>query len=193
MCGGFAGVSAANGGALPWSLGRLTTYALLGSLVGAAGASIPGPSWVPGVVAGAVLVWFALGVAGLVATPAVHSLPLIRAASALGRKRGAVQRFAFGMATGLLPCGLVYASLALAIASGSAYGGALVMFAFGSATLPGLSVLSAWTQRVALTSVGRRRAFALVLLVIGGWSIGLRSLGHAHQPEPAAQHERHGR
>lgn len=41
-----------------------------------------------------------------------------------------------GMAWGLLPCGIVYSVLGLAMASGSAANGSLLMLAFGAGTLP---------------------------------------------------------
>lgn len=41
-----------------------------------------------------------------------------------------------GMAWGLLPCGIVYSVLGLAMASGSTTGGLLLMLAFGMGTLP---------------------------------------------------------
>ena len=44
--------------------------------------------------------------------------------------------FLAGVLTGFLPCGLVYAMLALAAAGGSLAGGAAIMAAFGAGTLP---------------------------------------------------------
>jgi uncharacterized protein len=190
MCGGFAAASSASGGQLAWSLGRITTYAIGGAVVALVGVAVPGPGWVPGAIAGALLVWFVLGLAGLTPTVAAHPPAITRLAVAASRGRGIPKRFAFGMATALLPCGLVYAALAMALAAGSATGGAATMLAFGAATLPGLSLLSVWTQRFALTSMARRRAFAVLLLLLGGLSIGLRTTGlHAHSdatPAPAA-------
>lgn len=70
MCGGFA-VAAAGGprgraSALAWSAGRLSTYAVLGALVGAFGGALPGPGWVGTAIAAAFLVYFAARLAGLV-------------------------------------------------------------------------------------------------------------------------------
>ncbi len=44
--------------------------------------------------------------------------------------------YLFGMVWGWLPCGLVYAALALTIASGNVFQSALTMIAFGLGTLP---------------------------------------------------------
>jgi len=48
---------------------------------------------------------------------------------------------ALGALWGWIPCGLVYAMLVSALASGSAANGALIMFAFGLGTLPNLLAL----------------------------------------------------
>jgi uncharacterized protein len=185
MCGGFAAASSAGGGQLAWSLGRITTYTFGGAILALIGVAVPGPGWVPAAIAGLLLVWFVLGLAGLTPTVAAHPRAFTRLAVAASKGRGTSGRFAFGMATALLPCGLVYAALAMALAAGSAVGGAATMLAFGAATLPGLSLLSVWTQRFALTSMARRRAFAALLLLLGGISIGLRTTGlHAHPDAP---------
>ena len=58
-------------------------------------------------------------------------------------------RYLFGMANGLLPCGLVYAALALPVALGSAPLGALAMVLFGLGTVPALATLAAGLARAA--------------------------------------------
>ncbi|HSM06730.1 MAG TPA: sulfite exporter TauE/SafE family protein, partial [Longimicrobiales bacterium] len=50
MCGGFAvACGAGRDRGLSWHAGRLATYMALGGVAGAAGAAIPGPSWVPAI------------------------------------------------------------------------------------------------------------------------------------------------
>ncbi len=60
----------------------------------------------------------------------------------LGRRfipvRGVRQAFILGLIWGWLPCGLVYSVLVLAIASGGAMQGGLLLFSFGLGTLPNL-------------------------------------------------------
>ena len=65
MCGCFA--VACGGSARQsffWHAGRLTTYMVLGALAGAFGGAIPGPGWVAGAISTALIVWFALVLAG---------------------------------------------------------------------------------------------------------------------------------
>ncbi len=62
------------------------------------------------------------------------------------------QAYLFGMVWGWLPCGLVYAALALTVASGSIFQGALTMVAFGLGTLPavmGVGVMISVLTRLA--------------------------------------------
>jgi sulfite exporter TauE/SafE len=62
-------------------------------------------------------------------------LPALR--PMLGRT-DAAGRVAFGVAWGLIPCGLVYSVLPLALFAGGAGQGSAVMIAFGLGTLPNL-------------------------------------------------------
>ncbi|WP_179593380.1 sulfite exporter TauE/SafE family protein [Cupriavidus plantarum] len=62
------------------------------------------------------------------------------------------RQFIKGLLWGLVPCGMVYAALALALLAGNAASGALVMAAFGLGTLPNLVALSGvsgWLRRQA--------------------------------------------
>ena len=56
--------------------------------------------------------------------------------------------FGAGAVWGWVPCGLVYSMLALALASGSAGGGAMVMAAFGIGTLPNLLAAGLSAERL---------------------------------------------
>lgn len=193
MCGGFAVASSTSpqeGAA--WHLGRLATYAVLGGSAGVFGASLGGPPWVLSVVTVVLLVWFAARLAGI--TPGF--LPHIRLPkaihAALGR-RGLTARFGFGVATGLLPCGLVYAALGLSVSTASAWGGALAMVFFGLGTVPMLAAVAAGLQRVATRRPAVRKLLAASVLAAGLWSVALRTAPAAdgpacHEPEAASGH-----
>jgi sulfite exporter TauE/SafE len=191
MCGGFATACARpRRGLAGWHAGRLATYAALGAIAGTVGGSIPGPAWLPGALATGFLVWFAAALAGIAPQPVLRVPGLARAARWVARHNGVAARAAFGSLTGLLPCGMVYAALGMALAAGAAFTGAGVMLAFGAATIPGLTALSIGLQRIALRSLWTRRAVALLILFLGLWSISMRTsphlpgprLDHAHQP-----------
>lgn len=188
MCGAFAAsCTRAPGGLAAWHLGRILTYTGLGAAAGALGSLIPGPPWVPGAVAALLLVWFALALAGLVPEPRLLPPALSRAGSRAAATPRAGAQFLFGLVNGLLPCGLVYSALALAIAADRPTAGALAMLAFGVGTLPALSVAALGLRRVIMTSLWRRRLFAVLLLAVGLRTVWMRA-SHAGRVEP----HRHG-
>jgi sulfite exporter TauE/SafE len=84
-----------------------------------------------------------------------HLLPI----DTLGRALAA------GALWGWVPCGMVYSVLVIALVSGSAGSGALLMLAFGLGTLPNLLLLgstAAWAQRCLQRPALRVTAGALV-------------------------------
>lgn len=185
MCGGFA-VACGSGRdrGLGWHAGRLTTYMALGAIAGSAGAVIPGPAWVPAVVSGALLLWFALALAGLVPEPRLRVPGLVRLTTGAAEAPRPGGRLVFGMATGLLPCGLVYAALSVPVASGDPLVGALSMLAFGLGTVPALAAMTLGLRSLLLRDIRLRRLFAAGVLLAGLVSIGLRqgSMAHGHAP-----------
>jgi sulfite exporter TauE/SafE len=193
MCGGFA---VACGGrardTLLWHGGRIATYAILGALAGAFGAMMPGPGWVVGLLSTLLILWFAAGLAGLVPEPHL-SIPGVKNLTAeLARRTNLVARFAFGMATGLLPCGLVYASLGIPVAASDPLVGALAMMAFGVGTAPALTAVAMGLRRIVLGNMALRRALAVGVVMAALWSIGMRSgvfgggpMHHGHGGEAA--------
>lgn len=166
MCGGFVGALAAGparGQILPIlhardllvrhvlaNFGRVASYVALGAVAGAAGAMALGTDWVPLLrVLYAVANLLLLALAYAIATGrspfaaleraglAVYRR-LVPAAARLGRSEGPWARLGLGILWGLTPCGLVYGVVPVAMLSGSAADGALVMALFGLGTLPNL-------------------------------------------------------
>lgn len=132
---------------LPYHLGRATTYALLGA-AGAAAVGTVGRSGGFRVLAAALLVLAALFLLGM-ALPGLKALLGREGGGWWGRRVTAWARPLFanptgwrggvlGMALGMIPCGLLYAALAAAAASGDAVAGALGMLAFAAGTVPSL-------------------------------------------------------
>lgn len=194
MCGGFAAASARSAGDLAaWTAGRLTTYAALGALAGAFGAALPGPTWVAQAVSGVLLVGFAGRLAGVIPPLPIPQGRLTRLGGRLLRQPGVAARLAFGAVNGLLPCGLLYAALALPVSTGRADLGALAMLIFGLGTAPGLA-LGAWgLGAVARRVPWGRKALAALVLLSGVWALGTRQPAEepgapppCHAPPPAA-------
>lgn len=200
MCGGIAGALGMRACATDGSgdataalvlnaAGRLMTYALLGAVAGAIGAAAT--SVVPQ------LVLLLRGVAGLAllamgayllgyrrpfASLERLAMPAFTTLSRAARGRGGLlEPLLVGAAWGLLPCGLVYGTLAWSLAAaGSAQGGALLMLCFGLGTLP--AVLGATLLGAPFAGLLRRGALrsgaGVAVAVFGLWTIG--SAAHAY-------------
>jgi len=192
MCGGYVAALAAGREQVPTVIlpartlffrqviahaGRVVTYAALGALFGAAGGAALGASWVPVqrslyAAANVLLLILAAGVARGVspfqwferAGLALYAA-LLPAARPLAGRTSAASRFGLGVLWGFTPCGLVYGVLPVAMLSGSAADGALVMLLFGLGTLPNLlaaGLLLGRGQRVLARPAVRYAAGALI-------------------------------
>jgi sulfite exporter TauE/SafE len=167
--------------ALGTQAGRIVSYMLGGALAGTAGASaayLPGASaaLLQGALAlAAQLVLLLTGVYLLGHTVALgwlerlaqpvwrHVKPAALSLLPIQSTRGA---FAFGALWGWIPCGLSWAMLAVALTTGSAWAGALILGAFGIGTLPAMWVASSGVAT--LLGAGRRaqwRTLAGVLVI----------------------------
>jgi sulfite exporter TauE/SafE len=192
MCGGFA---VACGGrardTLLWHAGRTLTYAVLGALAGAFGSLLPGPGWVVGAISCVLILWFAAGLAGLVREPHLAIPGVKHLTTKLARRTNTVARLGFGAANGLLPCGLVYASLGIPVAAADPAVGALAMVAFGVGTAPALSAVAMGLRRIVMRDLRLRRALAAAVVMAALWSIGARTGvlgGGHHHGGPATDH-----
>jgi uncharacterized protein len=179
-CVGMCGPLACAAGDRPaqhaaYHAGRVATYMALGAASGAFGSAIPGPPWLGTAVAAALLVGFAASLAGLLPEPHLGTWRLVRAGARLVRRADLPSRLAFGAINGLLPCGLVYATLALAVSAATPARGALVMGAFGLFTVPALAAGAFGLRRVVHASLAARRALALGVLATGLGTLWLRS------------------
>ncbi|MEO8029234.1 MAG: sulfite exporter TauE/SafE family protein [Gemmatimonadota bacterium] len=189
MCGGFASACAVpRSGFAAWHAGRLAAYATLGAIAGAVGRAIPGPAWLPALLAALFLVWFAGALAGLVPEPKLPFAGLTRLAQRWLGRPGLLAQFGFGVVNGFLPCGLVYSALAIPVALGHPGQGALAMLAFGAGTIPLLSAAALWLRRFTARSLAHRRLLALAILLLGLLAIAMRagvpsvSSGMGHGP-----------
>lgn len=93
------------------------------------------------------------------------------------RRRHKIDLFLLGALWGWIPCGMVYAMLATAMASGTAQNGALVMFGFGLGTLP--AMFAAGTAAIALRRLAQKQnvrlAAGAVVIALGLY--GLSRIG----------------
>lgn len=160
----------------PYHLGRLTTYALLGLIAGGVGSAFAATPLFRWAVAGLLLL--AAAMLALVALRAVGgglfapqgTGPTGAVGRVLGQLRALFDRpigwrgYGLGVILGFLPCGLVYAALTVAAATGKPLAGALAMAVFGLGTVPalvGLGVLGHLAGR-RWQAAGRRAAPVLL-------------------------------
>ena len=165
---------------LAYNVGRISSYALAGALMGALGFYFSG--LLPVQLAQRVLLTFAglflilmgLYLAGwwnaLSGVERVGGL-LWRRIEPLGRRllpvRSVRHALLLGLLWGWLPCGLVYSALVWTVSAGGAVEGATLMLAFGLGTLPNLllmGVAAAQLTRWARQPLVRALAGALVIL-----------------------------
>lgn len=221
MCGGIAIALGMQHRERPWhsallyNAGRISSYAAAGSIVGGLGLWI-GESLHSGY---APLVLRSLAGAAMIAIGLQVALnwrllqPIERAgmhiwrrlspqAGRLMQRRGALAAFALGALWGWLPCGLVYAILLTAAASGGSPEGAGLMAVFGLGTAPAMiatGAAAARLQRISRSTAFRRLAGTMVVL-LGLWTAAAPALmkvlhdddGHQHTTPTAHEHGAHG-
>lgn len=180
MCGGVALVASGDergtrlSRAAGYHAGRLASYLLVGAVAGMAGAvvddagALVGLQRVAAIAAGltiaafgvmTVLRGFGLPI-GVSVTPAVLVRLAQRVHATALRLPAPWRGLPLGLATPLLPCGWLYAFVAIAAAGGSAVVGMVVMAAFWAGTVPALAAV-AGGARIVLARLGRAAPIAM--------------------------------
>ena len=191
MCGGL--VLAASGDSrgferglrtLAYNGGRVVGYAALGAAVGLAGRELETLGLAVGLRAAAAWVSlalvaaFSLHLAGWLPLPSAEARISRGLARVLGRPGRGLPFALLGLFTALLPCGLLYMGLALALGTGTAWGGAVVMTAFGLGTVPALAGASLFASPLARLRArpGGRYVLALMVAVLGAFGVAAHSV-----------------
>lgn len=205
MCGGIV-MALTLGSRGPWWPGvatyhatRITSYAILGALAGAVGGAGTAMGAQKGlsVAAGFAMVIFAFQLGGFIPESFFKLPGLAPPAKYLRKAANGKSITAWGVVgffNGLLPCGLVYAALALALNSGNGLAGAILLVAFGLGTAPSLLGVAAITKLVSPRIRGVLLKAAAVALALFGLFMIVKVFvmtGH-HGAHPAAlQHGSH--
>jgi len=155
---------------LSYNFGRITSYTLAGALVGFLQAILILPLGLDNghralqLLSSAIMIGAGLYLAGWFPRFAYiekAGSKLWKLIEPFGRKLIPVsthtQAYLFGMVWGWLPCGLVYAALALAATTGDPYKAGITMLAFGLGTLP--AVLGVGIMTNILTKLSRMQRF----------------------------------
>lgn len=179
MCGAFATSCATQerpgARTAAYHAGRLTSYASLGAVAGTFGASLQEARVVGLVLAALFLFYFAARVAGLLPEVGLKIPGVSHAIRASRGMSGAGGGFVLGASTALLPCGLVYAALALPVVAASPLQGAGTMAMMWVGTLPALVGVALLGRRVPRANRAARFALAAALLVSGLYGLWQRA------------------
>jgi uncharacterized protein len=167
---------------LLYSSGRISSYVLLGSLFGAFGSLWEATPLMRGVLfgfAGLLMIIMGLSLAGKLKflnkieyglTEKAWYRKLFTKLISAQNKRSF---YFLGMLNGFFPCGLVYAALVWAMATGSIFGGAMVMLIFGLATVPTLFSFGFFIgllKQINFRNVMIQLA-AITVIFYGGWTL----------------------
>jgi len=203
MCGGIAAALNLGGQrslavTLAYHSGRISSYTLLGGLLGLAAGSIDIAAWTIGLryLAGLMLIAMGLyiadwwrGLALLERAGAKLWQPVQRLSSRWLPVRHWPQGFALGLCWGMIPCGLIYSSLAWAATAQNAATSAMMMFFFGLGTLPAMLSTSLGADRLQafLRQRGLKLVIALLLIASGAWTLYLTATHGSHAGHGAGQ------
>jgi sulfite exporter TauE/SafE len=173
---------------LLYNMGRVYTYVIMGGVFGLLGTviSIAGFQQWLSIVAGSIILLLTL-------------LPVAMRSRALGYKRatrftaklqqflrrlisssGLLAQFGFGVINGLLPCGLIYAALAGALAAGNIQSGMGFMLFFGLGTIPALLIVGLLSKKAQPAMLRIKGMIPVMLLAMGtllilrGMNLGIR-------------------
>lgn len=166
-----------------YSAGRTSTYTFLGAVAGFAGQQLQfklgflsSVQSILSIVAGVLLIGAGLAATGFF--PARRWLSRITSCPAAAQMKALLTSpsrwsvFVAGLATGFLPCGLIYAMLILAAGSMSVGSGAVIMAVFGLGTIP--MMLSTGLGSSLLSVAARSRLLRLAacsMILMGGLTV----------------------
>lgn len=218
MCGGIIGALSLGGGygtdityvrktgfVVAYNIGRITSYSAAGAVCGFVGQEIAGIA-IPDyghrflqIAAAMVLVLIGLHLAGWlprlgkIESFGIRIWRLLQPAARFFIPVDNIGRaLAIGMVWGWLPCALVYSVLLWTVTSGSAINGAVIMFAFGLGTLPGMVTAGlAGNRLLELTRQGKLRIWAGSIIILFGILSLFMPVPQQHRDHQQVDHMHH--
>jgi len=184
MCGGIVSALSLGGGGgwrrgmVYYHLGRIFTYSILGLILGFVGQQFIDLNFIKGsqsflaVLSGLIIIFFSFRLGGWfpVQLDIFKSITipgnLLRSASV---HNSLVPWVSVGLLNGLLPCGLVYAALALSLNQADPVTGMLTMTIFGLGTVPSLFLMGLLLQK--LNPAARLKGQKIMALLMVGFGL----------------------
>ena len=163
-----------------YNIGRVVTYTLLGLVFGLVGQTLimSGFQRIFSILAGLVLIvlfLFSLDFEQFLRKSKFLNRGLSKISVLISEttsSRWMKMPFAFGLANGLLPCGLVYLALAGSLTYGGVEEGMLFMFLFGISTIPALFILAIGGNFLSgKFRISLRKLLPFIQLIMGAYLI----------------------
>ncbi len=187
-------------GLLSYQFGRILTYVILGFIAGLLGSSLGEVSWFKQaqwlltLLAGGLMILFACYLGGWLPDPFSRLTARISQATGMTywmKKASSSHRLdawlIAGALNGLLPCGLVYAGLALSLTVNAPFQGALIMLLFGLGTVPAMLAVPALLRK--LNPVKRGQFLKIAALLLIGLGIFTMLRGNLHHHDHPVTHQ----
>ena len=191
-------------GLLSYQFARIASYIVLGIIVASIGVGLQSGSGLQsiqiglGYFAAGVMILFALNLGGWLPDPLSRLTASIMGFTGLGRwTQQANQQdklapwLMVGLLNGLLPCGLVYAGLALSLTAQTPLEGGLVMLAFGLGTLPAMVATPYLMRSLTPQLRGVLLKVAAIALIILALFTATRHLMHGEHNHGTMEHGDH--
>lgn len=137
---------------LLYNSGRITTYALIGGVMGLSGSFVNVAGRLAGiqnavaVIAGALMILMGMSITGISGNTAwleVHNRSVLRLSQRVFSSSSSFRYYPLGLILGLLPCGLSYTVFIASAGTGGLFPGMLTALLFGLGTLPALVLFGA--------------------------------------------------
>lgn len=183
---------------LLYSLGRVTTYTVMGALFGYLGSVATFSGYTVAalfIFAGIVMILTGLSIMGKMKFLTVIEHSLMKSAwyqksfRAIMQDKSLFSFYLLGMLGGLLPCGFVYFFAVTAASTMSPFWGAIVMLVFGLSTIPALFSLGFFTG---LMQKGRLRktmvTLASIAVIVYGLFMIVDAVKFIQHPERSLLH-----
>jgi sulfite exporter TauE/SafE len=160
-------------GLLSNNLGRITTYAIIGLVIGSIGFSLQLYQFLQGlsIVVGVLMIVVAWRKqllrkiefqAGFLQKWIVGNMGKLLASNS------PFKLFILGNLNGLLPCGMIFIAISTALLAENAVGSAAVMASFGLGTLPGMLLVGFFSQQISGPfRANMSRAFPYIMTAVG--------------------------
>jgi sulfite exporter TauE/SafE len=170
---------------LMFNAGRITTYSIIGSLMGLTGSfvntagKLAGVQNIAGMLTGLLMIIMGLSITGLLKGASLierYNSLVLRAVNVVLETESPMRYYPLGLLLGLLPCGLSYSVFIGAAGTGGLLQGMLYVFCFGLGTVPALLLFGVVMTYVSSKMRGRLYRASGIVVIISGIYFMMRAI-----------------